>query len=425
MKKWMQVFFLVWFLFVGQVSKVTAQEPVIRILLFYSPACGHCHRLISDDLPPLINPYIGEPDYLNIPPTEAEESVGPSLFGLFGDSVEILYVNTLTEVGNGLYRALVTKLSIPSELQAVPTMVVGGNLLVGGGEIPEKLPGIIEEGLANNGIDWIDLPGLADAIDQLVEATAEPTPTEEPAQEATEEFTPTAGSLTSTATPIPTDAVATEEDPTIISTEDPTDSLFETRFSVLDRIKMDLVGNSIAIVILIAMVVVTALVASRAIFPEISDENLSLSWLIPLFAVIGIAVAAYLTYVEASGTEAVCGPVGDCNTVQSSKYAFLFGVFPVGLIGLLGYVGIILAWLVARFANDPTTHLAKVALLGMSLIGTLFSIYLTFLEPFVIGATCAWCVTSAILITAIMWLSEKPGTDALARVMEKPEELAP
>jgi uncharacterized membrane protein len=227
----------------------------------------------------------------------------------------------------------------------------------------------------------------------------------------------------STVTPIPTDAAATDEDPAIVSTEDPTDSLFEPRFSVLERIKMDLVGNSIAIVILIAMVVVTALVGGKALYPEISDENLTLSWLIPLFSVIGIAVATYLTYVEASGTEAVCGPVGDCNTVQSSKYAFLFGVIPVGLIGLLGYVAIILAWLVARFGKEPTTQLAKVVLLIMSLIGTLFSIYLTFLEPFVIGATCAWCVTSAILITAIMWLSAKPGTDALARIIEKQEEI--
>jgi uncharacterized membrane protein len=33
----------------------------------------------------------------------------------------------------------------------------------------------------------------------------------------------------------------------------------------------------------------------------------------------------------------------------------------------------------------------------------LFSIYLTFLEPFVIGATCAWCLTSALIMTLLLW----------------------
>jgi uncharacterized membrane protein len=45
----------------------------------------------------------------------------------------------------------------------------------------------------------------------------------------------------------------------------------------------------------------------------------------------------------------------------------------------------------------------------MIAFGTLFSIYLTFLEPFVIGATCAWCLTSAIIMTALLWLSITPG----------------
>jgi uncharacterized membrane protein len=46
-----------------------------------------------------------------------------------------------------------------------------------------------------------------------------------------------------------------------------------------------------------------------------------------------------------------------------------------------------------------------VALFLLALVGTLFSIYLTFLEPFVIGATCAWCLTSAVLMTVLMLLS--------------------
>jgi uncharacterized membrane protein len=41
----------------------------------------------------------------------------------------------------------------------------------------------------------------------------------------------------------------------------------------------------------------------------------------------------------------------------------------------------------------------------LSLVGVVFSIYLTYLEPFVIGAVCAWCLTSAVSITGMMLLS--------------------
>jgi uncharacterized membrane protein len=137
---------------------------------------------------------------------------------------------------------------------------------------------------------------------------------------------------------------------------------------------------------------------------------------VPVIAVLGIVVAAYLTYVETADAEAVCGPVGDCNTVQQSEYAELFGVIPIGLLGLVGYAVVLVAWLVARAEHDPVSDWARVALLAGTVAGVGFSIYLTFLEPFVIGATCAWCLTSAVVITVLMWLAAGPGIDALRRL---------
>jgi uncharacterized membrane protein len=40
----------------------------------------------------------------------------------------------------------------------------------------------------------------------------------------------------------------------------------------------------------------------------------------------------------------------------------------------------------------------------MVVFGTLFSVYLTFLEPFVIGATCIWCLSSAVVMTLLLWV---------------------
>jgi uncharacterized membrane protein len=37
----------------------------------------------------------------------------------------------------------------------------------------------------------------------------------------------------------------------------------------------------------------------------------------------------------------------------------------------------------------------------MASVGVVFTVYLTYLELFVIHAICRWCVTSAVIITAI------------------------
>jgi uncharacterized membrane protein len=141
--------------------------------------------------------------------------------------------------------------------------------------------------------------------------------------------------------------------------------------------------------------------------------NTSWDWVIPVLCLIGLVVSGYLAYVETAHVEAVCGPVGDCNTVQQSPYARLFGVLPVGVLGVAGYVTILLTWGIGRITRQRLAAYASLAILGMTTFGVLFSIYLTFLEPFVIGATCAWCLTSAIIMTALFWLSLAPARLAL------------
>jgi uncharacterized membrane protein len=132
---------------------------------------------------------------------------------------------------------------------------------------------------------------------------------------------------------------------------------------------------------------------------------------------VGLVVAGYLSYVEITHVEAVCGPVGDCNTVQQSEYARLFGFLPIGVLGMAGYVMILAAWFIGLFTGSKSADYAALAMLAMTASGTLFSVYLTFLEPFVIGATCAWCLSSAVIMTALMLLSLAPGKLALNRRM--------
>jgi uncharacterized membrane protein len=138
-------------------------------------------------------------------------------------------------------------------------------------------------------------------------------------------------------------------------------------------------------------------------------------WTVPVTVIGGLTVAGYLTFVEATGTPVVCGPtLHGCLDVQNSRYAILFGVLPVGVLGLAGYIAIIVSWLAWQYGPRSIRKMAVLALWGMCVFGVLFSAYLTFLEPFVIGATCMWCISSAVLMIILLLVSTPSAQDALA-----------
>lgn len=121
---------------------------------------------------------------------------------------------------------------------------------------------------------------------------------------------------------------------------------------------------------------------------------------IAVLALVGCFIALYLWLykIGAIGT-LQCG-TGACETVQTSPYADLFGI-PVAFYGVAGYAmlfAISLGGLAPRVAarRAPTIVLA-----GLATIGFLFSVYLTYLELFVLHAICRWCVASAAVITGI------------------------
>ena len=114
--------------------------------------------------------------------------------------------------------------------------------------------------------------------------------------------------------------------------------------------------------------------------------------LLGVLAVAGLLMSAYLTWFHLLGVSPVClAGNGGCETVQSSRYAEILGV-PVAALGMGGYAGLLLSALLRGEGG---------ALLGLfvTLVGVIFSAYLTYLELFVIYAICQWCVASAALMT--------------------------
>lgn len=119
-----------------------------------------------------------------------------------------------------------------------------------------------------------------------------------------------------------------------------------------------------------------------------------------LLSLLGIFVAAYLYLYKLGRIGTLACGTGGCETVQLSRWSSFLGV-DVALIGLIGYVGLLVLSVLSlqpRFATDR--RIVQLVALASG-IGVLFAVYLTALELFVIHAICRWCVTSAVIITAI------------------------
>jgi uncharacterized membrane protein len=188
--------------------------------------------------------------------------------------------------------------------------------------------------------------------------------------------------------------------------------------SILDRMlaafMRDPLANSISVITLIVMLVSVVVIGNHFLNAEDHLQSRWPTWLVAIFALLGIGVAIYLTFVETTHRQAICGPIGNCNSVQQSSYARLFGFLPVGVLGVIGYSAILLAWIVQKITSQRIQNFTALVIWGMAWFGILFSIYLTFLEAFVIGSTCVWCISSALLITLILWSSTGRALQALS-----------
>lgn len=121
---------------------------------------------------------------------------------------------------------------------------------------------------------------------------------------------------------------------------------------------------------------------------------------IAVLALVGWFVALYLgLHALGIGGELKCG-TGGCDTVQTSRWAVLFGI-PVALYGVAGYTAILAVTLVSVQPSWLARRGPMLAIAALATGGVLFSGWLTYLELFVIHAICRWCVTSAVIMTAI------------------------
>ena len=296
-----------------------------------------------------------------------EETVNiilPPIQNQYGAQLDLRLVEivTMQDVDN-LY-ALASAYGISKDQVGVPFLVLGETILIGPDQIRENLPSLIDDYLTRGGADWPANPLLANFL-----LTASPA------------SLPTSGLPAVTETPLPADTAPAH---------------------------MQSNGFTLAIVIMVGMgITLLYSLISFAIGKSFPLPNWA-DWFIPALIIIGFGVAGYLSYIETQSVEAVCGPVGDCNTVQQSRYAKLFNFLPVGVFGLLGYLGLFAAWLVRKYLPEFAKTVG-IAFWGMAFFAVIFSLYLTYLEPFVIGAVCIWCLSSAVIVTLLLLIGTPPA----------------
>jgi uncharacterized membrane protein len=116
--------------------------------------------------------------------------------------------------------------------------------------------------------------------------------------------------------------------------------------------------------------------------------------------ILGVIDGIYLTWIKLSNTSAYCAGIGDCDTVNFSPYAEIAGI-PVALLGTGAYL-VILLLLLYETKTAFMREYAPMGVFGLSLIGVLFSAYLTYVEIVILRAICPYCVLSAVLLVLLL-----------------------
>ncbi len=129
-----------------------------------------------------------------------------------------------------------------------------------------------------------------------------------------------------------------------------------------------------------------------------------LDW-IRVLSLVGLAIATYLSVNYARDTDLYCAGSGGCESVQNSEYVTIIGPLEVPMLGMFGCILLLALTLLQGRLGETFDAYLPLLLYGTASIGFFYSLYLTYLEAFVIHQWCYWCLGSATVMTLIWALS--------------------
>jgi uncharacterized membrane protein len=111
-----------------------------------------------------------------------------------------------------------------------------------------------------------------------------------------------------------------------------------------------------------------------------------------LLIAIGLFISGYLSYVKLADVQMACvaGGAFNCDAVQSSAYSTMFGI-PIAVLGFMVY-GILGLVLLFEKQIDVLNDYGDIIILCLGIFAWLFSMWLVYLQFFVLQALCMWCL---------------------------------
>lgn len=132
-------------------------------------------------------------------------------------------------------------------------------------------------------------------------------------------------------------------------------------------------------------------------------------WL-ALLSFVGAGLSFYLTYlhfVPEASTICQLGELFDCDVVNKSQYSEILGI-PVSILGAGYYIAMFIFSALFSWKNDlfkgVDLHDLFRGAFVVTAAGIAFSLYLTYVEAFVLYAFCIFCVVQQIIILIMGWL---------------------
>jgi uncharacterized membrane protein len=126
-----------------------------------------------------------------------------------------------------------------------------------------------------------------------------------------------------------------------------------------------------------------------------------------LIALVGLTEATYLTVSHLVGETVVCGGSGSCMEVLGSKYARV-GNIPIAAFGALAYYSAFSCATFAAFGSARGRFLFAIVVAVMFL----FTLWLLFVQAFLLHAFCKYCLFSAAMIFLLAGIAvSRPVSD--------------